>query len=572
METKKMFLKDILSNNYLFSVPNYQRPYSWNFDHVETLLDDLKVGAFANGREMADVPEYFLGSVVLIKRPDDPEALVVDGQQRLVTLTIILAILRDNMGEQGRKLQRFIYQAEDELAGEAAEYRIRIRDRDQSVFSEYIQVDGKTTIKLSESIPEKYSDTQKRIINNAKICAEAINGMSEEERARISQFILQKCVVVVISSPDFDSAYKIFNVLNDRGMQLSPTDILKAKLLEKLDGNDEDIYAKKWEDSEDVLGRDRFRDLFYHIVMIYNKDKLRESLIKAFERHVLPAISAENAKNFINDRLEPYVEVFNTIVRSNHSSTGVGAQDSVNETLRFLNIIDNSDWTPCGLLYFSKFQDDDEKLLKFLQRLERLATTLMILRYNVNKRIKRYAEVLQKEDDFDSLLSNDSPLNLSNEEKVELIKCLESDIYLMHPAVRSYIMKKLNSAITDNTVDYTSQTVTIEHVLPQKPHDDSDWIKQFGWTEELRSQYVHKIGNLVLLSRRKNSEAGNLSFEEKKEKYFKSRITGVTTYALTVKVIGEKEWTPEIVQRRCKEYVDKLKQVWELSTPSEASD
>lgn len=99
-------------------------------------------------------------------------------------------------------------------------------------------------------------------------------------------------------------------------------------------------------------------------------------------------------------------------------------------------------------------------------------------------------------------------------------------------------------------------------MLPQNPAPDSVWVKCFPSLEE-RERYVHRLGNLVLLSCWKNTHAQNYDFEIKKQKYFTTK-TGISPFALTTQVLNEQEWNPEVIERRQKELIGVLKKVWRL--------
>ena len=109
---------------------------------------------------------------------------------------------------------------------------------------------------------------------------------------------------------------------------------------------------------------------------------------------------------------------------------------------------------------------------------------------------------------------------------------------------------------------YNYSAITIEHVLPQKPKANSTWIKWFP-EETIRSEHTNCLGNLLLLSRPKNSEAQNYDFKEKKRKYYVSE-KGVSTFALTTQVLQEQEWTVEVIERRQATLLKKLKDIWRL--------
>ncbi|MBN6187772.1 HNH endonuclease [Aneurinibacillus sp. BA2021] len=105
------------------------------------------------------------------------------------------------------------------------------------------------------------------------------------------------------------------------------------------------------------------------------------------------------------------------------------------------------------------------------------------------------------------------------------------------------------------------KTLSIEHVLPQTPKKDSQWVKWFPHDIE-RSKFVHRIGNLVLLSRSKNSQAKNYEFEKKKNEYFVRK--GVSSFAITPQVLQEDEWTSTIIEKRQEKLVNVLKKIWRL--------
>ncbi len=193
--------------------------------------------------------------------------------------------------------------------------------------------------------------------------------------------------------------------------------------------------------------------------------------------------------------------------------------------------------------------------------LERLSAGLMILRDTVHHRIKRYGEILKYIEQDRDLLHNSSPLQLTEEEKETIITYLDYNNFYYEDKLNKYVLLRLNTSISEGNPNYDSyKKITIEHVLPQNPKSNSQWMKWFP-TEQEREKYVHCLGNLVLLSRRKNSSAKNYDFNEKKEKYFN---TPITNFSLTIQVINQQEWTPEVITNRQLELINKLKEIWKL--------
>ena len=129
-------IKKIFSDDFVFNIPLYQRPYAWTTEHAGELLDDL-FAFMGDGKEPTEADEitpYFLGSIVLIKG-DEPDAQVVDGQQRLTTLAILLATLRALIpSESAKDLTPFLYEKGNAIAGTSNRYRLTLRERDAQFF------------------------------------------------------------------------------------------------------------------------------------------------------------------------------------------------------------------------------------------------------------------------------------------------------------------------------------------------------------------------------------------------------------------------------------------------------
>ncbi len=400
-------LEKIFSDDFFFKIPGYQRPYAWTTEEAEELLDDL-LAALGDGDEPIDtINPYFLGSIVLIKG-DKPDAEVVDGQQRLTTLTILLAVLRASVSDElAQDLTTFLYQKGNKAKGTSNLYRLKLRERDEEFFKKYIQDEGGIN-KLKELSSVGLSDSQRNIKENALGNKKAVGllrrleQIPEPQLDRFAQFIVTRCFLVVVSTPDFDSAYRVFSVMNDRGLDLSPTDILKAKIIGEIPKHQQEAYTAKWEDTE---------------------------------------------------------------------------------------------------------------------------------------------------------------LQLSPYEQGNVLKTLDGDLYLIQK-IRRYVLLRLDAALSGGEAFYNLSNITVEHVLPQNPGANSEWIQWFP-TQEERERYVHRLGNLVLLSHAKNSAAQNYEFGLKKKTYFTTK-TGMSPFVLTTQVLNEQEWTPEVIERRQKELIGVLKQVWRL--------
>ncbi len=542
----------IFSDSFVFTIPDYQRPYSWNTEQAGELLDDL---LDAMGDEIGPVSSlnpYFLGSVVLIKG-QTANAEVVDGQQRLTTLTILVSAIRSLVKPERRPfLSKVLYQEGDPFIGTEDRFRLTLRERDAEFFRENVQREG--GLEKLEAMTDNLSDSQKNIRENALHLKQELQSLDEQKRAALAQFVLTRCYLVVVSTPDLDSAYRIFSVLNDRGLELSHADILKAEIIGAITDTNRNAYADKWEEIEEDLGRDSFQNLFGHIRMIFRKAKAQGTLLEEFRAYVRPK---EDPTGFIDDTLRPMARAHGEITGACfESATGA---EQINAVARNLGLIDNNDWLPPAIRFLSLYRNQPEVLLRYLRDLERLAAGTMIIRTNFNRRMERYGRLLRALEAGQDLFEEGSPLQLTEKERAEAVEILDGDLY--NTMIRRPVLLRLDRVLADEGATYDHKVITVEHVLPQNPAPDSTWLQWFP-DEDERFKATHRISNLVLLSRRKNGQAQNWDFDRKKREYFERG--GVAPFALTAQVLARQQWTPEVVEERQRELVGLLKTTWRL--------
>ncbi|WP_164895704.1 DUF262 domain-containing protein [Mesorhizobium sp. M7A.F.Ca.MR.176.00.0.0] len=538
-------LKDVFCDHYVFRIPPYQRPYAWTTEQAADLLDDL-IWAAGDDKPTDRAP-YFLGSIVVIKDPSYPEADVVDGQQRLTTLTILMSVLRELAGsdEDKANIDVFLRQKGNALLATRDIPRLTVRQRDAEFFRKCIQ-EGEPGGVLEA--PD--TDARQRMIANRDFFREILGKMSETGRKHLLPFAIQRCYLVIVEASDQASAYRIFSVMNDRGLDLTATDILKSDVIGAIETEDEQAkYNAKWEALEDGLGRTAFGDLFAHLRMIHRKQKMRGTLEREFRDYVNPV---EQPQQFIDSELRPSAEVFERILEPDP------AKSTRYRLLKGLHQLDNQDWQPPAIKFMVDHHADDAAIDQFLKRLDRLAYFLFITRANVNERLSRYASVLTEIESQAPLAGQ--ALELSPQDKLDLRQILNGDVYL-NQRTRRPILLRLDEMLSDGTAHYDHALVTIEHVLPQTPHAGSDWLVNFP-TQEQRGQWVHRLANLVLLSRYKNPAASNYDFDHKKTVYFAQDAD--SSYVLTSQVRQEPVWTLAVLESRQKKLLERLLNVWEL--------
>lgn len=546
----------IFSDEYVFNIPGYQRPYAWTTEQAGELLEDFL--SYMRGIEggIEAVPPYFLGSIVLIKDSLMAQADVVDGQQRLTTLTILLAAIRSRLSSnQASGVTKLLCEKGNEIVGTKDRFRIALRERDKKFFETYVQAEGgfEQLLQLRDELP----DSQDSIRANARLFNDSLTRLSETELLRLAQFTATRCYLVVVATPDLDSAYRIFSVLNSRGLDLAATDILKAEILGGIPKSVREDFTAKWENVEEDLGREAFQDLFSHIRMVYRKVKPQSTLIREFKDHVMPLAKPQT---FLDGVLLPMAKAYKELVDSAYSSTS--NSETVNQHLAWLNRIEFSDWLPPALAFMTKHRQESVTVLAFVRDLERLVYWMLVTRMGINQRIERFSQLTQAIEAGGSVDAADSPLQLSPAEQLSMYNRLNGPLYdSLAARARSAVLLRVDALVSGGGATYDYNVVTVEHVLPQNPDPGSKWLQWFP-TQNERELWVHRLGNLALLTRKKNSSANNYEFEVKKKSYFSTG--GVSPFALTTQVLARAEWTPIVVSQRQDELMAVLERHWRL--------
>ena len=550
-------LAKIFSSDFQYVIPSYQRPYTWEEQHASVLFDDL-YNFFQTEKE----DEYFLGSIVLIKQEGKPYAEVIDGQQRLTTLTILFAVFAalDQGGING-PLYKYIFEPGNEFEGINPQPRLTLRERDKDYFKQYVQeLNFEALFKLDNEQLE--NEAKLHIKQNSKVLYDKVKTTFDHDAQSLKEFIkflVQRCFIVAVTTPSQNTAFRVFSVMNSRGLDLQPTDIIKADVIGALSAEtDREVYSKKWEDLEESIGREDFNNLFSHIRMIFSKEKAKRNLLEEFKGYVLSIIT--DPKVFVDQILDPYVDAYDIVKTSSYTATANA--EKINNHLKWLNRIDNSDWVPAAIQFVIQNKSDSEYMLWFFEKLERLAAYMHICGLNINERIERYKLVLLALEQEHSLAAPVSTVELSNDEKIQMLNVLQSDIYSLTARRRNHIILRLDSFLSDGAATYDSSILTIEHVLPQTVHEGSEWSNLWP-DEDVRKAWTHKLANLVPLNKRRNSKAQNYDFDKKKSAYF-AGTKAVSSYVLTTQVLNEPQWTPDVILKRQNALLNVFKENWGL--------
>ena len=515
IEANKGILKKIFSEEFWFIVPEYQRPYVWQEENIQELIDDLYY-AFENKQNS----EYFLGALVLkrTREKEFKEYEILDGQQRLTTLCMMMAVLRDLMKKPQYKwtLSQMIYQEENELLKVPSRNRIKYNTRDKvkDFVKNYIIANGSTKKK---DLINYHEDTNISVSNMAKAISSMHNIFeSKENLEAFAVFLLNNVLFIYVSTDNTEDAFRLFTILNDRGIPLSNADILKSINIGEVPEEDLDEYSKNWEYLEEKYhkGFDRFLSFVRTILL---KNKPASNLLDEYEKNIYQKNILKKGKNTIDFLIE-LDEIYDKIIDLNDENLS-------NEYKNLVTImkigLHSDEWIPAVMSYFLKFEYYN--LDKFIKKLEyKFVGDLMSnvspskRRENLNNIIKTI-EIVNKEN-IDTLFENKELFDI---DKNIFRNNINGEVY--GKKYTKYLLLKIEYLMSDNSVHLSNyKEISIEHVLPQHPLKKSHWRRDF--TEAQRKSWTNRISNLVLISNKKNVRLGNLDFKKKKEEYLKHRM------------------------------------------------
>jgi len=544
ISAKQLALKDIFCDDYLFTIPNYQRPYSWEDEHCTQLLDDLHSFA-SKSNDINKIPPYFLGSAVVIKRACERKAQIVDGQQRLTSLTILLSCLRYAINDKEIKetLSDFIYQKGNKIKGTSPTYRLQARQRDQSFFNKIIQEsNGLDTLLNHPDSVITANDAQRQMVVNAKafLLEFKRKNYGEEELEHIASYIIQKCVIVIVASTDEEVAFRIFNVLNDRGKDLTIADILKSEILEKIPVVDQSEYTDKWENIESSLGTNNFKDFFSHLRAIFAKKKAEKTILAEIREYAHPM---SDPKSFIDATLLPFGSAYLNILSCDYKSSS--SAEKINGLFDKLKRVSHTDWIPSAVFFLAKHYNSPKEIEEFMSQLEKVTLAMEAGRVSLNERLERYAKINDRIEKNEDLFGPESEFILSVRDRELIISNLTgSDIYgkkLLKP-----VLAKIEENMNDGSISIRYDQLNIEHILPQTPTSEY-WNQRF--TTEEKIKWTNNLGNLSLINIRKNSQAKNYDFGVKIDAYF--RLDGKSSNLAMVNELADlDDWTPVCISNR----------------------
>lgn len=525
-------ISKLFSADYFLRVPEYQRPFSWEEDNFIDLVNDLS--------DADRDKQYFLGTIVLQKKNEINNYDIVDGQQRLTAISILLASIRDLIEDEEfkRQIQEKILQKKNDLDNIPEKIRLEVNDR--KIYSDCVVNNGGTLAKIDIN---NLSKTEMRYINAIKIFSEKINKLNQDELKRFANFISTKCVFILLEALTFEDAFKLFTIINDRGKQLRRIDILKSVNISPDVINNEELRKKisyKWEEMEKRIGEDIFENILHIIRLILTKDKPQSDLLKEFDERIFKRNILSRGEKFV-DFVEEYVLYYEKIF-----DDGDAPFDDEYEKNKFNSLIyimnsefKASEWKACVLFFAKKFEC--KSIYKFLLKIEKIYMVQWVKGMRKDERFSEYSKILHLIEDKNKV--DDILNNISFDCDVILDACDNKNFYGSGYAKYFLLRLELLSSEFDSPIFFSPKS--IEHVLPQSPDPKSDWGK---WNDlSSIDEYVNTVGNLVLLSKKKNASARNFDFEKKKKTYLEPRVS---LYPRSLGVLKEKMWGKETIELR----------------------
>ncbi|WP_033619854.1 DUF262 domain-containing protein [Helicobacter pylori] len=544
VELKKLY-QILVDAEYFYQVPDYQRPYVWDKDHLGALIDDL-VGSYTNNRE----DEYFCGSIVIAENPKDKRWDVVDGQQRLTSFIIlactILRLYKHRLGQKSKDfIEGSIY---DKYDKEKERLKFLTAQNYNSIFENTVlkSLEFEDNIKKSE-LNKKFEENT--YLRNAYYFKELLDeSMENGAISNIDDFVMwfyDHIVLTRIICFEQDSAMQIFQVLNDRGQPLSPIDILKSSLMQEIKQDDErrKDFIATWDKIVDacksVEGIDIDLEDFFNMYLEYadpssSKKRADKGLKKVFKD------SKKNACEFIYEVSE-FMKSYTDLLKK---------QDRYIYLLRYLP---SRFWASIlTTALYVKYPDFDalKKLLVSYYYQTWIAggtiTRIKQTSINIIKNVKNNKDI---ETIQELILDNIAFHNTFNQYHYNLW-----DSSSVYPSkwVRP-VLALANYFMTDDekpnfiTMDAETQ---VEHILPQTPKRGSQWNADFN--KEKREEWVNNIANLTLLKRKKNAQALNMDFDEKRQIYGgKDMSRVISCYHITKELYSDyRKWNENSLQKR----------------------
>jgi len=561
MTSKTKSVGEIFTGTTKFEVPKHQRDYSWTPIEVEELFNDIE------STQARSSPAYYVGMLVRVEpRVPGGRHQILDGQQRLTTLTLLFAAARDwcnahGLDSDAKRLQAdFIGFADYGQADH--DPRIVLNSNNRQVFEQFV-------VNASDDTePEDLEKTNVRLLAAKRRCSELLTQSLSKSRRRIDQtqklyefikYIRDSVQATVVEVSEPEDAYTIFEALNDRGLELSIFDLLKNHIYRELGPKNEAVANFQWDKLAANL-RERKPDEFIRIFWMLRHGRIQKGTL--FTRIREKYSGASKAQALIRDMV-----VDSDLYASLDSPDGDTWQafgDPLREDVRAIATLGGNQSRPVMLAALKA--DWREADLKRLSG----AVVALIVRHQIVGRERTGALEIFCADLAHEIFTN----SLSAGPALTKIRSFYPDdtkfksdfaTYEETRAQRAkYFLAWLNriewktanpNAAEELEVIRDSEKVNIEHIFPKKHESTAPWVAAVRMHATLPA-LVHRLGNQCLLAKGPNARIGNKDFASKRATYAKSSLPD------TKSLSGFQVWSPAEITSRQARMADLAVRIW----------
>lgn len=560
--TANQSFRQLMGNGATYYVPPFQRDYSWQEEQWDDLWQDI-VGILDPDGE----PAHYMGYLVLQIDGND-RFVIIDGQQRITTLTLlVLAILHhlqaladagkesdDNLTRYNEIRKNFVGFLD--TVSMATRSKITLNRNNNDYYQNYIVPLRKLPVRGLKASERLLKAAYEWMLSHVRGYFDT--QMSGAKLAQLLETFSSKLFFTVITVNDELNAYKVFETLNARGVQLSSTDLLKNYLFSVVShdsGNAEDleIIEKKWEIIVGKIGNDRLPD---YLRVYWNS---RNGLTRHAElfKEIKTKIKTKSEAFSLLFSLEEEADLFAALRNPEDELWhGKPQQQKYVRELRIFGVIQ-----PFSLLMATHRNGNDETFTRILRAIAVISFRYNVIgSYNTNDQELAYNRTALKIDRGDltsasEIIRDLRSVYVTDDKFINAFWDKELKTTDSRNAKRvRYILFALEKHLSDVEFDSDSDRYSLEHILPESP--SSAW-DDFGVDEQ--DNYIYRLGNLTLLEKGYNRALGNSGYAQKRETYAKD------IFQLTRKVAEENaEWTPERINTRQRWMATQAKAIWRL--------
>ena len=555
MDARKGNIYEILNGNRQFLIPVYQRFYSWDIDQCKRLWNDI-VEMQRKGKA-----GHFVGSIVNIAEQAMPTGvqkyMIIDGQQRMTTLTLLLLALRDyaikNPSDttiNARRIDNMLLKNEYESGDER--YKLLLTETDRDILISLVEEKP-----ISEGI-------RSRQIENYNFFANKLAD-KEIQPAEVYESIGKLQIVNITLDRAVDDAQAIFESLNSTGKELSESDLIRNYVLMGLEPSEQTyVYEHLWRPMEQLFiyeTQGTVMDAFFRHYLTMKLSRIPKQG-RVYEEFKLYHLNCEfgTIRELCQDLLE-YAKYYTNIVFKRNSDTDLKKL--------YEDIIDLR--MEVSYPFLLKIHHDCREGLitsDELKEILRLCISYVLRRAiceiptnSMNKTFATLKNYIRPDDYLNSVkaffVMQDTYKEFPDNDKFE--GAFENrDIYNMR--ARNYILSRLENF--DNKAPIIIENYTIEHIMPQNKNLSLEWQADLGaeW-QDVQKKYLHTIGNLTLTAY--NREMSDKPFLEKMNMKggFKESALRLNKY-----VVLQNRWNQKHIQERAKELAKKAESIWPYPT------